>query len=213
MIVDSFKNRLQLAMNNISMKQVELCEKTGIDKTLINKYLAGKSNAKQKKLTLLANALRVSEVWLMGYDVPMHSDVKLNSNGEPIDFIPVLSNISIDLDNNLSRHSIDKISIPHDLAITGDFFAIKVYNDSMAPAFLQGDILVVKSQSTCENNEFAIVVIDNKEWKLRKIRHTDNGIILQPLNPSYEPELYTFSEVKQLPLSIIGIVKKLYRDF
>lgn len=213
MIIDSFKNRLQLAMNNISMKQIELCEKTGIDKTLINKYLAGKSNPKQKKLTLISKALGVSEVWLMGYDVPMHSDVKLNYDGEPIDFIPILSTVDKDLIIPLSSSSTKKISIPHDLAITGKFFALILSDDSMAPAFLQGDILVIKRQETCETNEFAIITTNKNNWKLRKIRYTDTGIVLQPLNPLFEPELYTFSDMEKLNLSVIGIVKKLYRDF
>lgn len=70
-IIDSFQNRLKQAMELRNIKQVDLVEKTKLDKTLINKYLAGVTNARQRKLTLLADALNVNEVWLMGYDVPM----------------------------------------------------------------------------------------------------------------------------------------------
>ncbi len=70
-IVDTFQNRLKTAMNYRNIKQVELVEKTKLDKTLINKYLSGVSNARQSKLSILAEALNINEVWLMGYDVPM----------------------------------------------------------------------------------------------------------------------------------------------
>ena len=40
-IIDTFQNRLKKAMNIRNLKQVDLVNKTGIDKTLINKYLAG----------------------------------------------------------------------------------------------------------------------------------------------------------------------------
>ena len=66
---DSFAHRLQQAMNLNHYKQKDLVNKTNIDKTLINKYLNGVTEAKQDNLEILAEALNVDEVWLMGYDV------------------------------------------------------------------------------------------------------------------------------------------------
>ena len=71
MVVDTFANRLQKAMNLKNMKQVDLVKKTNIDKSLISNYLKGKYKTKQDNLYLLAKILNVSEAWLMGYDVPM----------------------------------------------------------------------------------------------------------------------------------------------
>lgn len=71
MIVEDFSDRLKKAMSDKQMKQVDLCNKTGIDKALISNYLSGKYKAKQDKLHKLAIALDVSEGWLMGYDVDM----------------------------------------------------------------------------------------------------------------------------------------------
>lgn len=84
-IVDTFQNRLKKAMDIKNLKQVDLVNKTGLDKTLINKYLAGLMKARQDKLTILANALNVNEVWLMGYDVPMERDFKELNNSIPLD--------------------------------------------------------------------------------------------------------------------------------
>ena len=79
-IIETFQNRLKKAMDIRNIKQIELVEKTGLDKTLINKYLAGISNARQQKLTKLADALDVNEVWLMGYDVPMQRDLTIGTS-------------------------------------------------------------------------------------------------------------------------------------
>ena len=76
MVVDTFANRLEKAMNLKNMKQVDLVEKTNIDKSLISNYLKGKYKAKQDNLYLLAKILNVSEAWLMGYDVPMERYIK-----------------------------------------------------------------------------------------------------------------------------------------
>lgn len=78
-IVDTFSNRLRIAMEKENMRQVDLVEKTKLDKTLINKYLAGVMKAKQDKLSILANALNVNEVWLMGYDVPMEKELSYSA--------------------------------------------------------------------------------------------------------------------------------------
>ena len=60
MIVEDFSDRLKKAMSDKQMKQVDLCNKTGIDKALISNYLSGKYKAKQDKLHKLAIALDVS---------------------------------------------------------------------------------------------------------------------------------------------------------
>ena len=76
MLVDTFANRLQKALNLRNMKQAELVEKTKIDKSLISNYLSGNYKAKQDNLTILAEVLDVSETWLMGYDVPLNGKLK-----------------------------------------------------------------------------------------------------------------------------------------
>jgi transcriptional regulator with XRE-family HTH domain len=68
---DSFKNRLNQALEIRGMKPIELSKRTGLSKARISQYTNGVYEAKQKALYLMARALNVSEAWLMGYDVPM----------------------------------------------------------------------------------------------------------------------------------------------
>lgn len=63
--------RLKEAMKKRDMKQIDIVEKTGIDKGALSSYLSGKYKPKQTNLYLLAKALNVEVTWLMGYDVPM----------------------------------------------------------------------------------------------------------------------------------------------
>lgn len=66
-----FRDRLQQALNRKGWKAVDLVEKTEVPKGAISYYLAGKSKPKSDRLYILAQALDVSEAWLLGYDVPM----------------------------------------------------------------------------------------------------------------------------------------------
>jgi len=71
--------RLKEIMQKRRLKQIDIvnmakpfCEKYGIKlgRNDISQYVAGKVEPNQYKLTILAQALNVSEVWLMGYDLP-----------------------------------------------------------------------------------------------------------------------------------------------
>jgi len=84
LLIESFANRLKKAMSLNNIKQTDLMGKTKIDKTLINKYLAGVAKAGQDNLTTLAEALNVSEPWLLGYDVPINKE---NNNDVPDDLL------------------------------------------------------------------------------------------------------------------------------
>lgn len=71
-------DRLRQIMNERNLRQVDViemcqpyCKKYGVilNKSHLSQYLKGSFLPKQDKLTVLAHALGVSEVWLMGYDV------------------------------------------------------------------------------------------------------------------------------------------------
>ena len=70
-LVEDFKDRFNKALSIRNMRPVELKEKTGISESAISQYRSGYAKPKQDKLFLIANALGVSETWLMGLDVPM----------------------------------------------------------------------------------------------------------------------------------------------
>lgn len=77
MLIDSFANRLDLALKRNNMRPIDLANKTHIDKSSISRYLSGDWKASQRRLTLIAMALNTNEAWLMGYDV---SDVPNKSH-------------------------------------------------------------------------------------------------------------------------------------
>ena len=72
--------RLKEIMNQRGLKQIDIvnaaqpfCKKYGVKlgRNDVSQYCAGKVEPNQRKLTILALALNVSEVWLMGYDEPI----------------------------------------------------------------------------------------------------------------------------------------------
>lgn len=216
-IVDSFQNRLKKAMEINNIKQVDLVQKTGLDKTLINKYLSGVSNARQSKLTILADALNVNEIWLMGYDVPMNkknfdniTNVNKNSNSAALVF--VYGTIPAGVPLECIEDIIDTEEISANM-LKGDkqFFGLKIKGNSMEPDYLDGDTIILEKVDDCENGEDAVVMVNGYEGTFKRIRKTERGITLQPLNPEYEPKSYTNEEIENLPVKIIGVVEEIRR--
>lgn len=212
-IIDTFQNRLKKAMEYRNIKQVDLVEKTKLDKTLINKYLSGVANAKQKKLAILAKALDVDEVWLMGYDTSMvnSTSTKLENNVVPINiFDGVVSDFNVLFPKNI----IGTVDIEKSIINNGDnFFALKVKDDSMSPVFIENDIIVIKEQHDFENGDLVVAVINTNDITIKKVQKSDAGIVLQSFNPHYAPLFFTHSDIENLPVKIIGIVKQLRREF
>ena len=69
-IKESFKDRLEQALQYREMIPADLVKKTGISESTISQYRSGYSKPKDKRLVMIANVLRVDPSWLMGLDVP-----------------------------------------------------------------------------------------------------------------------------------------------
>ena len=80
--IAEFKDRLQQALDHKGWKAVDLVEVTNVPKGAVSYYLAGKSKPKADRLYIMAQALEVSEVWLLGYDVPMRRSDNQKKNDQ-----------------------------------------------------------------------------------------------------------------------------------
>ena len=74
--------RIKKALKIRGMKQAELCKLANIPKSSLSQYLSGDFEPKQDRIYLIAQALNVSEAWLMGFNVPMERQVKKTSPSE-----------------------------------------------------------------------------------------------------------------------------------
>ena len=63
--------RLKEIISIRNIKQVEIIERTGINKGALSSYISGRYIPKQDKIYKLAKVLSVNPAWLMGLDVPM----------------------------------------------------------------------------------------------------------------------------------------------
>ena len=121
--------RLKEIMKERKLKQTDIlekaqpyCEKYGIklQKNDLSQYVNGKVEPGQKKLSILAKALNVSEAWLMGYNVSIEPSIDQTKNPSSVltereKFIKkalLLDEEKIKMINNLLDYWIEKEGDP-----------------------------------------------------------------------------------------------------
>lgn len=68
----------------------------------------------------------------------------------------------------------------------------------MYPKILDGDIVVFREQQACENGDICVVRVNGTDAKLKKVIKNKYSAVLQPLNPDFEPLVFSDSVVDNL---------------
>jgi DNA polymerase V len=78
----------------------------------------------------------------------------------------------------------------------GEPFALRVLGDSMAPEFVDGDIIVVEPDGALRDGSFVLARPDG-EWTFRQLVRDGSHWVLRALNPAYaEQPLPDLSRVR-----------------
>lgn len=91
------------------------------------------------------------------------------------------------------------------------YFGLRVKGNSMFPEYLDGDTLIIEKVEDCENGQDCIVMVNGSDGTFKRVFKNENGIILQPLNPTFSPMVYSNEDIEKLPIRIIGRVVELRR--
>lgn len=94
-----------------------------------------------------------------------------------------------------------------DVMPSGGCFALEVKGDSMREAaILDGDLAIVRRQDVAASGDIVVVLIDEQEAALKRLRRYPQTVVLQAANPAYEARVLKPDRVK-----IIGRLALLLR--
>lgn len=178
--MDTIANRMKLALEIRKMKQVDLINRTGINKGALSSYLSGRYSPKQDKIYLIANALNVDEAWLMGADIPMARKPR----GRNV--IPVLGRVAAGIPIEASEEIIDYEEVDDQLAALGEIFGLRIRGDSMTPRICDGDVVIVHKQPTAESGDVVIATINGDDAVCKRLMIYGATILLRSNNSVYE---------------------------
>ena len=123
--------------------------------------------------------------------------------------IPLLGTIAagqpIEAIEDKEMIAVPKSKIPS----SSEVYALRVLGSSMIDENINdGDIILVKQQTTADNGQKVVALIDNHEATLKKFYKERGHIRLQPANKSMEPLIFRNGR----DVSIQGIVLDVIRD-
>ncbi len=131
---------------------------------------------------------------------------KTNKNSSKVS---VLGSIAAGTPIEAIQQEVDKVALPEDLQKNGEHFGLKIKGDSMIEAGINdGDTVIIKKASNADNGQIAVVLIDDQEATLKRIRKKGNTIALESANKNYGTKIYAANRIK-----IQGKLISLYRNF
>lgn len=203
-----FADRFNAALEQSGMSAAELSRLTGIPEGTISQYRKGLYAPKQKRLEMIARALHTTPTFLLGYDPTEKDQAKPKAVK-----IPVLGYVPAGVPVEAIQEVLDYEEITPEMARHGDFFALQIKGDSMAPELRDGDIVIIRQQPDISSGDIGVVMVNSEDATCKKIIKHDNGISIVPINPLYAPQYFSNEEINSLPVKIIGAVVECRRKY
>lgn len=192
--MDNFQIRLKQTMFMKGVRQIDLANKTGIDRTKICSYIKGRYKPNADSITKIANALGVTPSYLLGKEDISPAKMTIPSFHE----VPVIGKVAAGVPINAQTDVIGTVTTDKDV------FALKIKGDSMSPRIMDGDVVLVRQQNYAEDGDLVIVEIEG-DATCKVIKKNAYGITLIPFNAAYPPFVYSNAQAEE-NLHILGRV-------
>lgn len=205
----TINERIKARREELGLTQEELASRIGFrSKTSISKIEAGGRPLMQDKVLAFAKALEMTPVELLGWG---DEEVRGASLATDTNIVPVLGTVCAGSGMYAEQNIIGTVSV--DPALGDDLFALRIHGNSMSPRISDGDTVIVRKQEDAESGQIVIAVVNGDEGVCKRLIKFNGGIILQSLNPDYEPMTFTDEQIKALPVTIVGRVIQNRCDF
>lgn len=200
-------NRIRERRRDLGMTQTELAKKVGLKtKGAISRIENDTRDLTQTQIVDFAKALNSTPSYLIGWD---KTDLDTIINRHPdlhpirkIRSVPILGTIACGTPIWAEENFEGYVGI--DPAHMDGEFALICKGDSMVDAEIHdGDIVLMKKVSDVEDGQIAAVLIED-ETTLKRVYRKENLLVLQPCNRNYSPIIYSYEEVEDNGIQIIG---------
>jgi len=177
--------------NNLSIS--EIARRVDMSKSAVSKYFNRTRSFPLSRVYDFASALNVKAEYILGYEEKKQEN--------KVSYLPVLKQLAntstLIAETNKDTYQPALLTdLPH-----GEYFFYKQTDTSMAPIIPEDAKVLIKFQEAVKNEEIAALIIDDDaNILLRKIRKQEKFIFLQAENPDFDPVIIT----KDRKLKIIG---------
>ncbi|SIO09422.1 SOS-response transcriptional repressor, LexA [Rhodovulum sp. ES.010] len=122
--------------------------------------------------------------------------------------LPVMGRIAAGTPIEAISHVSHHVAVPGGMVSgRGKHYALEVKGDSMIEAGINdGDVVVIREQTTAENGEIVVALVDDHEATLKRFRRKGDMIALEAANPAYETRILRSDQVK-VQGRLVGLIR------
>ena len=175
----------------LNINQTEFAEKTGINRSVLNRIEQNTRPVRTDELAAMAKVLGVSMDKLAGLSPNLPDGLyDINANF----YIPVIGTVRCGA-SGVAYEYVDEYITIDDTYRPDEMRGFRAEGDSMEPEIHDGDICLVHLQEDVPDGALAVVVIcdgvEEAEGTIKRIHKQDGAIILQATNQAYAPRIFT----------------------
>lgn len=187
---------LKKIMSDNKINQNQLSKIAGVSESAVGKWVLGKSTPRMGAIQKIADHFNLPKSYILSERT--ENIVPISPKTSPI---PVIGEIAcgnpIIADENIIDYRHESI----DLLPKGTLFYLKAKGDSMEPTIPDNSFVLIREQPEVEFGEIAAVLMnDETEATLKRVRKQDDFILLVPDNSEYQPVVVTHEN----PVKILG---------
>ncbi len=122
--------------------------------------------------------------------------------------IPVMGRIAAGVPIDAIQHQTHTITVPPDMIMGGEHYALEVKGDSMIEAgIFDGDTVIIRNANTASPGEIVVALVDDEEATLKRFRRKGASIALEAANPAYETRIFGPDRVK-VQGKLVGLIRR-----
>ena len=198
---EEMKNSLNLKSKSGIHRLISALEERGFVKRLAHK-------ARALEVVKLPENASANDIFNSFTPSVIKGGLDKNEEAKSTD-VSVLGSIAAGTPIEAIQQEVDRVALPEDLQNNGEHYGLKVKGDSMIDAGINnGDTVIVKKTSNVDSGQIAVVLIDDQEATLKRVRKKGNTIALEAANRNYGTKIYAANRIK-----IQGKLVSLYRNF
>lgn len=192
------------------LTQEELGERMGVKKAAVQKWESGAvKNLKRDTIVKLSEFFNVSPATFVEGEEKETSNIAAVYL-EGIYKIPVFESVSAGFGAYADSMVVDYVPLlVHSPSEVPLLMGLKVQGDSMYPKIEDGDIIVVRKQTSVDSGSIAVLLIDGEEGVVKKVEYGKDWIDLVSINPEYKTRRFQGEDVMRL--RVLGLVKQIIK--
>lgn len=199
-----FSKNLKYYMTINNKTRNDICKDLDFKYTTFTDWYNGNIYPRIDKIEMLANYFRIEKS-----DLIENKD-KIARSSSAVVF--VYGTIPAGIPMECIEDIIDTEEISAEMLRGGkQYFGLKIKGNSMYPEYLDGDTIILQKVDDCESGQDCVVMVNGNDGTFKRVFKNETGIILQPLNPEFQPLIYTNEQIKSLPVKVVGKIVELRR--